>query len=93
MIPAQEVSAFPPGTPEWAQWQIRNVFDAADARVITDCVAAGLVGYVSLGKARLAYAMACHRCQWQGWQARLAWACIEALLAGPIADADDDIPF
>lgn len=91
MIPAQEVCAFPPGTPEWAQWQIRNVFtDDADRKAITDTVALGLVPYPSLGRARTRYAMVCHDRQWAGWQARLAWAVMEALLQDPM---DDDIPF
>lgn len=88
MIPAQEVSAFPPGTPEWAQWQLRNVFDPGDARAVTDLLAAGLTSNPYTWHARTEYAKLCHDRRWQGWQARLAWACIEALLI-----KDDDIPF
>lgn len=80
-----------PGTPEWAQWQIQHAFtDDADRRAITDVVAAGMVPYPCLGRARTHYAMACHARQWAGWQARLAWACCEALLKDPL---EDDIPF
>lgn len=80
-----------PGTPEWAQWQIVNTFtDEADRWAIINTVAAGLVPYPSLSRARMHYAMTCHARQWQGWQARLAWACCEALLKDPM---DDDIPF
>lgn len=81
-----------PGTPDWAQWQIVNTFtDEADRWAIINTVAAGLVPYPSsLGRARMHYAMACHARQWQGWQARLAWACVEALLKDPM---DEGIPF
>lgn len=89
--PPQEVSAFPPGTPEWAQWNIVNTFTTdADRKTVTDIVARGLVGYPSLSRARMYYAAACHERQWAGWQARLAWACIEALVKPA---EDDDIPF
>lgn len=90
MIPAQATCLAAPGTPEWAQWQLRYVFEPVDAKAITDCVAHGLVPYASAWRARTMYAGKCHERRWEGWQARLAWACIEAILK-PIED--DDIPF
>lgn len=82
-----------PGTEVWARWQLANAFtEDTDRKAITDVVAAGLVPHPSLSRARMHYAMACHARGWQGWQARLAWACVEALLKDPLAN-DDNIPF
>lgn len=81
-----------PGTPDWAQWQLRHTFTTdADRKAITDCVAWGMVPYPLLSRARIHYAAACHAQHWPGWQARLVWAVIEAILK-PAVD-DDDIPF
>ena len=80
-----------PGTVEWAQWQLQHGFtDDADRRAITDVVAAGMVPYADTWRARQHYARACTERHWLGWQARLAWAIVEALLKERL---DDDIPF
>lgn len=64
--------------------------DDADRKAITDCVACGMVPFPSAWRARTLYATKCHERRWTGWQARLAWACIEAILKPA---EDDDIPF
>lgn len=95
-IPPYDIATAPPpppmpGSEEWARWQIVNAFkDDADQRAITDIVAAGLVPRPSLWAARQHYARACTERHWMGWQARLVWAIVEALLKDPL---DADIPF
>lgn len=80
-----------PGSEDWARWMLLHTFtDDADRRAITDIVAAGLVPRPSLWRARTHYALTCHDRRWAGWQARLVWAIIEALLKDPL---DEDIPF
>lgn len=82
-----------PGSEEWAHWQLANAFtDDADRRAITDVVASGMLPHPSAWRARVHYARACGERCWPGWQAKLAWAIVEALLADPLAN-DDDIPF
>lgn len=93
MLPAPEAPpppCPPADTEEWAAWQLRHTFTPDDARAITDLVGVCMVPYPSLWRGRVPYARVCHERRWQGWYARLAWECMEALLKD---DMDDDIPF
>jgi len=80
-----------PGTEVWARRQLQTIMAADDAKAVTDIVAWYLAQpYVpGLGEARVYYARVCHERRWAGHTARLAWACVEALLK-PV---EDDIPF
>lgn len=86
-----------PGTAAWGWRHINTAFDAADAAVITElcCIGLGTSAsadgkYPSLYRARMRYAYVVHERQWAGWQCRLVWSILEAI----VGTAEmDDIPF
>lgn len=77
----------PGGTKEWAAYHLRYSLAPDDAAIVE-----WLATWPQRHQRLVEYAAACHIRKWAGWQAALAWECVEAMTL-PLDAWDDDIPF